>query len=52
MKTPKAIVKCKLHGTFNYKNKTYEVLMPLPQTKRERLAGCPMCRRGIPAKDR
>lgn len=45
MKTPTAIVNCDKHGTENATTKVKEVRVSMPDTKRQRLAGCPACRR-------
>jgi hypothetical protein len=49
MKSTGAIVNCAAHGRFNNGNKQYEVKVGLPKHMRERLSGCPMCRKGVPA---
>lgn len=51
MNNPKFIVKCDKHGIYNNGNKTYEVGMAAPRTRRERVAGCQMCKKGLPARN-
>lgn len=44
MKSAKAIVFCKIHGTKNSKNDSWEVKVNVPDNKRQKYSGCPMCR--------
>lgn len=43
MKTPKAIVNCRIHGRINTKNNEHELIVNIPKNKRDQLSGCPVC---------
>lgn len=45
MKASKYVVQCSIHGTEKYKGGPKEMYVKPPNTRKQRVSGCPMCAR-------